>query len=176
MLIKILSAVAAVIAVFLAYVAFKPAHYVIARDITINAPVEKVFPYFNNSKIANSWNPWILEDPEAKIVVSGPDAGVGSTTAWSGGKKLGVGSATIVESRVNERIVIKLDYQKPFAMTQDAFYIFKPLGQQTSVTWKVAGHNNFPCRLMSTVMNMDKMVGDTFSKGLADVKARIEKS
>ena len=36
------------------------------------------------------------------------------------------------------------------------------------------GKNPFMCRLMGTFINMDKMVGDNFMKGLSDLKTRVE--
>jgi len=114
-------------------------------------------------------------DPQAKMTYSGPDAGVGARTSWTGGKQLGTGSATIVESVPNQRVGIKLEYVKPMSMTQDAAYLIQSFGNQSAVTWKVQGRNTFLCRLMSVVMNMDKMVGGMFEKGLSNLKNLVEK-
>ncbi len=42
------------------------------------------------------------------------------------------------------------------------------------MTWKVDGQNNFVGRLMCIFMNMDKMVGGMFEKGLAKLKTTVE--
>jgi len=80
-----------------------------------------VFPYLNNSKMAAQWGPWIEEDPEAQMSYSGPNDGVGSKASWTGGKKLGIGSATIMESVPNERVKVQLVYEAPVNMTQEAW-------------------------------------------------------
>lgn len=176
MLVKIICVAIAIIGIFLLYVALKNPYGEISREIVIHAPANKIFPYVNNRSLANSWNPWLKMDPEAKITTAGPEVGVGAKTIWSEGKKLGTGSATVVQSVPDQEVDVTLEYQKPFVMTQNASYILKPVNDGTSVTWKVAGKNNFMGRFMCTFVNMDKMVGDTFAKGLADLKTTIEKS
>jgi hypothetical protein len=173
---KIGLSVLAILVVFLAYVAMQSPNYVISREIAINAPAEKIFPYLNNSKLAESWGPWLEVDPQAKMTYSGPAEGVGSRASWEGGNQLGTGSATIVESVPNQRVQIKLEYVKPMNMTQDSEYLIKSTGNQSVVTWKVQGKNTFMGRLMCIFVNMDKMVGGMFEKGLSNLKALVERS
>jgi hypothetical protein len=173
---KISIAVLALLVVFLAYVAFKSPDYEVSRKITIRARAEKIFPYLNNSKLAEKWGPWLEVDPQAHMTYSGPDEGVGSRSSWQGGKQLGTGSATIVESVPNQRVAIQLEYLKPISMSQYSEYLVEPLGDQSVVTWRVRGKNNFMGRLMCTFMNMDKIVGGMFEKGLLNLKALVEKS
>lgn len=174
MLKKILLGLGSVLVLFLGYIALQPSHFRVAREIAISAPVEKIFPYLNNQKKMNEWNPWTELDPAAKITFSGPDEGVGSRSDWDGGKQLGTGSATITES-MPSRIKVKLEYVKPFQMSQDAEYTLTPSGAQTVVSWSVEGENSFLGRVMCTIMNMKKSIGDTFDKGLAKLKTLAEK-
>jgi hypothetical protein len=166
--------VLAIIVLFLGYVAVQSPDYVISREIAINAPADKIFPYLNNSKLAESWGPWLEVDPESKMTYSGPDAGVGSRASWTGGKQLGTGSATIVESVPNERVGIKIEYTEPMQMTQDSLYLIKAEGNQSVVSWTVRGKNTFMGRLMCMFVNMDKMVGGMFEKGLSKLKSIVE--
>lgn len=175
MLKKILGAVGVIVALFLVYVAFQPADYVISREIKINAPAEKIFPFLNSSKLAEKWGPWSEVDPEAKMVYSGPDEGVGAQTSWDSGKQLGTGSATIAESVINQKVGIKLEYVKPMNMSQYAEYIITPSDAGSVVTWKVQGKNTFMGRVMCVFVNMDKMVGGMFEKGLSNLKNLVEK-
>lgn len=172
---KIFGGLVAVIALFLAYVAFQPADYTIAREIKINASAEKIFPFLNSSKLAEKWGPWSEIDPEAKMVFSGPEEGVGAQTSWDTGKQLGTGSATIAESVLNQKVGIKLEYTKPMNMTQYAEYLITPADTGSIVTWKVQGKNSFVGRIMCVFVNMDKMVGGMFEKGLSNLKNLVEK-
>lgn len=176
MLKRILLSAGGLIALFLIYVGLQSPHYVISREIKINAPAEKVFPLLNNSKLAEKWGPWLEVDPNAKMAYSGPEEGVGSKASWDSSGQLGTGSATITESVPNKLVGIKLEYSKPMVMHQYSEYIVQANGNETTVTWKVNGENNFLGRLMCTFMNMDKMVGGMFEKGLSNLKNLVEKT
>lgn len=81
---------------------------------------------------------------------------------------------TIVESRPSELIRVKLDFVKPFAGTSVAQFTFRPEGDRTAVTWTMTGEKNFVAKAIHLVMNMDRMIGDQFDKGLAAMKAVAE--
>jgi hypothetical protein len=178
MLKKIGLAVALVVVLILGLAALQPADYVVRRETVINAPAEKIFPYLNSAKLGEKWGPWLEVDPDAKMTYSGPESGVGSKGSWDGGKQLGTGSATIDESVPNERVGIALEYSKPMVMTQHSVYELKPAGEQapaqTVMSWTVTGKNNFMGRVMCLFMNMDKMVGSMFEKGLSNLKTLVE--
>lgn len=175
MWIKIGIAVAGIIVVILGYAALQSPQYEVSRQITIQAPAEKIFPYLNNQKLALQWAPWSDVDPDAKMTFSGPDEGMGSIASWDGGKQLGTGSATIVESTPNQRVAIKLEYIKPMVMNQHSEYLLESSAGTSTVIWKVTGENSFFGRVMCLFMNMDKMVGGMFEKGLSKLKTIVEK-
>ena len=81
---------------------------------------------------------------------------------------------TIIESRPSELIRITLDFLKPFASTATAEFTFDPQGNQTVLTWSMTGKNNFIAKAIHLFMNMDKMVGGQFEKGLAQMKSVVE--
>jgi hypothetical protein len=56
----------------------------------------------------------------------------------------------------------------------DVQFLFKSEGDQTSVTWDMAGRKNFISKGFCMFMDMDKMVGGEFEKGLAQIKAICE--
>jgi hypothetical protein len=153
----------------------QPSHYVISRETVIHAPADKIFPYLNNSKLAERWGPWSEVDPQAKMAYSGPDAGPGSKASWDSPGQLGTGSATISESVPNEKVGIQLEYSKPMNMKQYSEYLVRPQGDSSVVTWRVQGENTFPGRIACLFMNMDKVVGGMFEKGLSNLKTLVEK-
>lgn len=173
---KILIGLGIAIGTFLIYVALQPSHSEVSREVTINATAEKIFPYINTRSLANSWNPWLRMEPQAKITFSGPEVGVGAQTRWDEGQQLGTGSATVIESIPNQSVTVKLEYKKPFQMTQNAMYVLKANGNQTTVVWKVEGENTFLQKIICVFMDMDKMVGDTFTQGLGELKTMVEAS
>ena len=49
-----------------------------------------------------------------------------------------------------------------------------PTATQTRTTWAMDGHNGLLGKLFHLVMNMDKMVGGDFERGLAALKSVTE--
>jgi hypothetical protein len=171
---KILIAVVLIIIVFVIVVATRPAEYRVARSAAIAAPAEVVFANVNELKKWEAWNPWGKLDPAMKLTYEGPASGVGAAYAWAGNNQVGEGRMTITESRPNELVQFKLEFFKPMAGVSTSEFTFKPEGGQTAVTWSMSGKNNFIAKAMCLFMNMDKMVGGQFEKGLADLKTIAE--
>ena len=174
MLKKILIALAAIVVVFVVVVAMQPSEFRIARTATISARAPAVFAQVNDFHSWEEWSPWAKLDPAAKTTFEGPSAGAGAIFRWAGNKEVGEGSMTITESRPSDLIRIKLEFLKPFAATNSADFTFKPDGDQTAVTWSMAGRNNFISKAFCLFMNMDKMVGGKFEEGLAAMKSIVE--
>jgi len=174
MLKKILIAIAAIVVVFVAVVAMQPSEFRIVRSATISAHAPAVFAQVNDFHNWETWSPWAKLDPAAKATFEGPSAGTGAIFRWAGNDKIGEGSMTITESRPSDLIRITLEFVKPFAATNTAEFTFEPEGNQTAVTWSMAGKNNFMAKAVSLFMNMDKMVGGKFEEGLANMKSVVE--
>ena len=115
------------------------------------------------------WSPWAKLDPNAKTTFEGPQSGVGSAFAWAGNSQVGEGKMTIIESQPNESVKFKLDFAAPFESTSQAEFQLKPEGSGTNVTWSMTGERPFLARAICIVFNGDKMVGETFEKGLANL-------
>jgi polyketide cyclase/dehydrase/lipid transport protein len=162
------------IAVFLVMVMLQPSHYQIERSATINAPAPVVFAQVNDFHKWNAWSPWANLDPNMKTTYEGQASGVGAMYSWTGNSDVGEGRMTIIESRPGELIRIQLDFIKPFAASNATEFVFTPQGNQTNVKWRMAGNNNFIAKAFSVFVNVDKMVGGDFEKGLAKLKAVSE--
>ena len=170
----ILLAVAVVVVVFLAAVALQPADFRVQRSALIAAPAQAVFTQVNDFHNWRAWSPWEKLDPELKRTYQGPQAGNGASYAWAGNKDVGEGRMTITESRPGERILISLEFLKPFAASNTTEFLFKPEGVGTAVTWTMSGKNNFMARAICMFVNMDRMVGGQFEQGLANMKSVAE--
>jgi hypothetical protein len=166
--------IALIVVVFCAVVAMQPATYHIERSATINAPAAVVFAQVNDFHKWDAWSPWAKLDPSMKQSFEGAPSGPGAIYSWTGNDKVGEGKMTITDSRPAESVKIKLEFVKPFAATNATNFNFKPQGNQTEVTWTMDGNNNFMGKAFGLFMNMDKMVGADFEKGLAQMKAVSE--
>jgi len=131
---KILLGIAAILVIIVGIAAVKSPHYEVKRDILIQASENKVFPYLNNAKLMDSWNPWSEEDPQVKMSFSG--------SAETSEGRMGTGSATVIESIPNQSVKTKIEYLKPFQMVQESQMTIQPSGTGSTVTWRVYGENN----------------------------------
>jgi uncharacterized protein YndB with AHSA1/START domain len=173
MLKKIAIALGVLAVILVAVIAVQPAEFAIERETVIAAPAEVVFAHLESPKALDVWSPWMKMDPKIVVKHEGPEAGVGATESWEG-PKMGVGSLTVTAVKPNEEVELKLEFLKPMQATNRALFTLTPVGEGTRIAWRMEGKNNFVAKAASLVMNMDEMVGGTFEKGLADLKALAE--
>jgi hypothetical protein len=173
-IVGVIIAIVVIIAGLALVVVTQPEDFKVTRMTAIKAPQQKVFEQVNDFHKWDAWSPWAKLDPNMKTTHSGPPNGTGATYTWAGNDDVGEGKMTIAESRPNDLIKINLDFIKPFTASSVTEFMFKPDGDITQVTWTMAGKNNFAAKAMCLVMNMDKMVGGDFEKGLAQLKAVAE--
>jgi hypothetical protein len=164
-----------VIAAILGYAATRPDSFSVQRAASIKAPPEKIFPLIDDFHRWPVWSPWEKLDPDMKRTFTGQAAGKGAAYAWQGNSKVGEGRMEILDDPAPSKIVIKLDFIKPFEGHNTTTFLLVPKGDSTDVTWTMDGPSPFVSKLIGVFMNMDKMIGNDFEKGLANLKAAAEK-
>ncbi|MCI0526494.1 MAG: SRPBCC family protein [Nitrospira sp.] len=174
MLKKILIAIGVIIIAVVVVVAMQPSEFHVVRMATMSAPAPAIFAQVNDFHNWEAWSPWAKLDPAMKKTYEGAPAGTGAISTWAGNNQVGEGHATITESRPSDLIRIELEFVRPFAATNTVEFTFKPEGNQTAVTWSMSGKNNFIAKAVHLFMDMDKMVGGDFEKGLAQMKSVVE--
>lgn len=173
-LLVVAGVVVALVGVFVLVVAMQPSEYRVERSLTMSAPPEAIFPEVNNLRQWQHWSPWAKLDPNAKNTFDGPSSGEGAVFKWSGNDEVGEGTMTIVESRENEFVSMRLDFVRPFEDTGMSEFTFKPEGDKTTVVWAMHGRQPFMGKLMCLFMDMDAMLGTEFEKGLASLRKIAE--
>lgn len=170
---KILAAFGVLSLGFVAFVATRPSHFAIERKATIAAAPAALYAAVSDFHEWQKWSPWEELDPKMTRTHEGAPAGTGAIYKWKGNDEVGEGQLTITEAKPAERVVIKLELTKPFAATHTTTLTFNP-GPQTEVVWKIEGENGFMSKTFGVFVNMDKMVGDDFDKGLGKLKKLAE--
>jgi uncharacterized protein YndB with AHSA1/START domain len=174
-LVIIAAVIAIIIAIVLILAMTKPDTFRVERAATVNAPAEKVFPLISDFRQWMNWSPWEGRDPAMKRSYSGAERGKGAVYAWEGNKNVGCGCMEILEASSPSKIVIKLDFLKPFEAHNTAEFTMLPQGGLTSVVWVMHGPAPFMSKVMHVFMNMDRMIGKDFEAGLANLKTISEK-
>ena len=164
-----------VVAGILIYAATKPNDFRVERRLAIKAPAEKIYAQIADLKAWQTWSPYEKKDPDQKRTLSGAPSGKGAVYEWDGNKNVGAGRMEVIEANAPSKVGIKLDFLKPFEGHNTAEFTMVPAGDTTTVTWAMYGPSPFMMKVMGTFMNMDKMIGDDFAVGLANLKALVEK-
>lgn len=167
--------VVVLLAALLALAAAKPDTFRVERSTSIKAAPGKIFPLINDFRAWSAWSPYEKKDPAMKRTLGGAPGGKGAMYAWDGNKEIGQGSMEITDSSPPSRVTLKLVFVKPFAANNIVDFTLQPQGDSTQVTWAMRGPAPFISKVMQVLFNMDKMVGDDFEIGLANLKAIAEK-
>ncbi|BCT77894.1 potassium-transporting ATPase subunit F [Sinomonas cyclohexanicum] len=145
------------------------AAYTISRSAFIPAPPEAVYPHVVDFHKWTAWSPWEGLDPSMERTYAGADAGVGAQFSWRGNRKAGAGSMQILEAVEPRSIRLRLVFIKPFKAVNPTGFTFEPDHDGTRVTWAMKGENKGMAAVFARFMDMDKLVGKDFEKGLANL-------
>jgi hypothetical protein len=155
-------------------IAIQPAAFRITRSAKLSASPAELFAQVNDFQRWRAWSPWEGLDPALKRHYSGNSTGPGAVYSWAGNGQVGEGRMTILESRPNDFIRIRLEFLKPLAATHTAEFDFKPEGDQTVVTWRMFGERKFLAKAFGLVMNFDTLLGEQFERGLKRLQSAVE--
>lgn len=150
--------------------------FAIERSIEIDAPSERIYGLIERFKSWTEWSPWEGLDPNLVRDYSGPEAGVGSKYGWQGNRKVGKGSMELIAADPPNKVEIDLRFLKPWKAENLTIFELAPAAAGgTTVVWRMTGTQSFGQRLMGKIFNMEKLVGNDFEKGLAQLKAAAER-
>jgi uncharacterized protein YndB with AHSA1/START domain len=175
---EIIAVIAVILALAIAAVlilaATKPDTFSVRREIDIKAPPEAIFPLISDFHRWGAWSPWENKDPAMRRSFSGAASGEGAVYGWEGNRNVGSGRMEIMDTVVPTKIVIKLDFIKPFEGHNTAEFTMLPQGDTTHVSWLMAGPSPFIGKIMHVFINMDAMIGKDFTIGLSNLKRLTE--
>jgi uncharacterized protein YndB with AHSA1/START domain len=141
--------------------------YTVTRSRTIDAPADRIYPLVANFQQWTRWSPWEDVDPDLERRYSGPESGVGAVYAWSGNRKAGAGRMEITRADDPRLVEIALEFEKPFKSSNITAFTIDPVGDdRATVTWRMTGPRPLVMKLLGPLMNMEKIVGGDFEKGL----------
>ena len=165
-MLKIIALIIVVLVVtLLIYAATRPDMFRLQRSTTINAPADKVFPFINDFHHWPSWSPWERMDPNMKKTHSGSPQGKGAVYEWEGNNQVGTGGMEIVESMPPSRILIKLDFLKPFEAHNFAEFTLEPQGGTTNVTVGHVRSTTLHSESHERLCMTERMVGRSLKPG-----------
>lgn len=172
----ILLGLAVLVLAVIAYASTRPEMFRVAREIRIAAPPEAIFPFLDDFRKSQLWSPYETKDPDMKRTLSGPERGPGARYAWDGDRNVGKGSLVITDSVPPLRVGLDLSMVAPMKVNHQVAYMLEPVGDgATRVTWTMEGRAPLVAKILHVFCNMDRMVGSDFERGLANLKALVER-
>lgn len=143
------------------------------RSISIKKPAGDVQHKIADLKFFHDvWSPWTEKDPNMKCTYTGECCAPGSSYAWeSDVKEVGKGSMTF-ERFSGDSVIETLHFDG--MGDSRVYFTTKQEGEGCNVTWAMRTEVSFFVRGMMLFMNMDKMIGPDFEKGLAKLKTALE--
>jgi uncharacterized protein YndB with AHSA1/START domain len=155
--------------------ALKPDTIRIERSAVIHASPEKIYALIADFHEWPKWAPQDREDATMKRTYSGELSGVGAVSEWGGASQTGRGRMEITGAEPGRRVEVTVDFAKPLVAHNVNTFTLAPEGDGTRVTWRMQGTNAYLMKVMSVAVNMDKVMGQHFETGLANLKAAAEK-
>jgi uncharacterized protein YndB with AHSA1/START domain len=171
LVLKLLKYLLGIAVVLLAAGFLLPATYSAERSVTINAPVDKVFPLVANHREWKRWSVWNQRDPNMQMTYSGTEMAAGSKWSWKS-KSEGNGGMEFSAVEPNKRIgyILTMEDMKP--ATGD--FIFTPDGSATKLSWSINGNAGMNPVFRWFGLFMDRLIAPDFEAGLKNLKKIAE--
>lgn len=150
----------------------------LSRSIVINRPIEQVMQNVGDFNHWNAWSPWIIQEPDCPVEVSGEANTVGHSQKWQG-DRIGTGKITITDIQPNQKIAYDLVFLAPWKSQSKTQFTFESVtssesgeGSATKVSWAMQG--SLPFFLFFMKKMMTAMIGSDYARGLSMLKEYIE--
>ena len=148
-----------------------PMKYNLARDITINASVDKVLPHITDFHKWKQWSPWSNCEPDHKQTIEGEAGKIGHKMRWDG-EIIGSGEM-VLEDMTDTTMSYDLQFFKPFKSKAKTKFIVEKLSEnETKVTWTM--DSSMPFFLFFMVKMMKSWIEMDYDRGLIMLKDMVE--
>ena len=148
--------------------ALGPKKMEVERSVSINQPVSEVFKYTSIYQHRINWNPWLEQDPDARLTFEGEPGKPGNRWTWDG-DALGKGYLEIQEVKNNQKLVSELKFTEPWESQSTDIRKFEETPQGTKVIWIIRSKLSYPIERIVGIFMSNRM-GTTISKGLKNLE------
>ena len=163
-----------IIALLLVMAVFMRNKHYINRQVTVNAPLPKVFDFLRLLKNQDKFNKYAKADPSRKEEFKGTDGTVGFIYSWSGNKNVGEGAKEIISITEGKRIETEIRFIKPMKVSASIIFETEALSEnQTRVSFINTGILKYPFNVMIPVF--EKNFAKDMDESLATLKNILEK-
>src|ERR1700728_1401890 len=129
---KVLYVIIGLLVIYLVLCIAGPSVIKVQRSASMNASSDAIKSQITDYNMFSKWSPWAEKDTAMKTTITGDAGTVGHKYAWEGNKEVGKGTMELTKIS-NDTVAEKLDFAGKGV--SDVFFIFKPEGAATNVTW-----------------------------------------
>ncbi|NRA46208.1 MAG: SRPBCC family protein [Oligoflexales bacterium] len=143
----------------------------LSRSTKIDLPIQDVFKMVGDFATWKAWSPWLCQEPECPVQISGSPLERGHKQKWDG-KRIGAGEMFLVDLKADQLLTYELNFTKPWKSKSDVSFEFIAEGASTILTWKMKG--TVPIFLFFLRKMMASFVGADYERGLSMLKEFLE--
>lgn len=171
---KILFTLIAIVVILMLIGMSLSTHYESSRSVVIQAPTEKIYPFFADLKNWPQWDPFVAADPTAKLTLSEQTTGVGATRSWTGEQSMGKLTFTACDPKTGVDYDLVFTNGKHDSPAKSWMHMSPRPDGTTELVWGMNGEMNMPVIGGYFAMCADRFIGPEFERGLAGLKAKAE--
>jgi hypothetical protein len=152
--------------------------FTVQRTIIINKPRQDVFEFIRFLENHRAFSKWTTKESNKVKPGTGADGHPGFVLGWDNFKeRAGTGELEIKNITAGSGINIEHRYKKPFKGLANSYMTVGDSScNQTELKWVYAGVSAYPINLITSILNMDIIVGRDLEICLTKLKSRLENS
>ncbi len=141
------------------------------RSVVIDRSPAEVYAAVADFGTWPKWSPWLCQEPECPVDVTGAPGTEGHGQAWNG-DLIGSGNMHIAKAVQDTQLDYDLLFLKPWKARSTVGFTFTPEGEGTRVSWWMQG--SLPIFLFFLKKMTVAMVGGDYVRGLSMLKELLE--
>jgi hypothetical protein len=160
---------------FLIAAIFAKKDFVVQRELDIPKGPEEIFSFIKYLNNHRYFSKWVTKGSANMTGTRGVDGMVGFIQPWNNYKdKAGIGELEIKAFTKNERLHLMHHYFKPVKGLGESEITIRQNDQSGSmVKWQYTGHTKYPFNLITSIINMDKIIGRDLDQCLNRLKEQL---
>ena len=173
-----LTVFAILIVLFMVLALFARNDFTVQRTIIINKPRQDVFEFIRFLENHRAFSKWTTKESIKVKPGTGTDGYPGFVLAWDNFKeKAGVAELEIKKITTGSGINIEHRYIRPLkGLAISYMTVDDSPGNQTELKWVYSGVSAYPINLLTSILNMDNIVGRDLENCLTKLKTQLENS
>lgn len=169
---KVLYVILGIVVLYLILCLVGPSTVSVKRTVLIKTSPDNLKALLGDLKFfQEKWSPWTERDPNMKTAYEGEVGKPGHKYSWEGNSEVGKGTLELNKIE-GDSIVLNLHFDG--MGDSKTYYVVMADQNGSEMTWGIDIDFAFIGRGMMLFMNMDKMMGADFEKGLEKLKNVVE--